>query len=90
MASAISSSLTVTMRAAPREITSSASGSGTRQAMPSANVAAELVEIGLPAATESAMHGALAATTPTTSVSAPSRSRAMIMPHAPEPMPIGT
>ena len=78
------------MRAAPLRMMASASASGTRQAMPSANVAAELVGTGRPASKDSAMAGALSATTPMISVSSPSRSRTVITPQMPEPMPIGT
>ena len=50
----ISASDTVTIRAAWRRITSSARGSGTRTASPSAIVSAELVATGRPAAKDSA------------------------------------
>src|SRR5579883_2448650 len=46
IAARISASVTLTMRSAPSRIRPSASGSGTRQATPSASVSAELVETG--------------------------------------------
>ena len=50
----ISASDTVTMRAAPARMTASAASSGTRTASPPANVSAELVGTGRPAAKDSA------------------------------------
>ena len=55
MASSISSSETVTIRAQPARIASRASGAGTRVAIPSPTwVAERLVETGRPASTLSA------------------------------------
>src|SRR5215468_1069200 len=90
MAAAISSSPTRTMRAAPRRMMASASSWGTRQAMPSAKVLAELVGTGRPASNDRATAGASSATTPTISVSRPNRSRTVIRPQIPDPMPMGT
>src|SRR5262249_29461621 len=61
-----------------------------RQAMPSAKVAAELVGTGRPSANDRATAGAFSATTPTISVSRPRRSRTVIRPQIPDPMPMGT
>ena len=58
--------------------------------MPSAKVLAELVGTGRPCSNDKATAGAFSATTPTICVSSPSRSRTLIRPQMPEPMPIGT
>ena len=83
IASAISSSVTVTIRAAPSRTIPRAASLGIRQAMPSAKVLASLVGTGRPASKESATVGAPAETTPTISVESPSASRAAIMPQMP-------
>ena len=77
------------MRAAPRWMMASGSAAGSRQAMPSAKVAAELVGTGRPCSNDNATAGAPSATTPMISVSSPSRSRTVIRPQMPDPMPIG-
>ena len=82
--------MTSTTRAAPRQITSSAAGTGTRTAMPSAIVFAVAVSIGARAANDCAYALALVDTTPTISVDSPSASRALIRPQMPEPQPMGT
>ena len=73
MASSASASLTRTNRATPATIAATASGTGVRVATPSTNVSASGVLTGRRAANDSAWAGARSATTPTTSVCAPSR-----------------
>ena len=90
MASAISASLTSTMRAAPARMAAKGSGMGTRQAMPSAKVSAVSVSTTRPALKLLATAGALAATTPMISVFRRSRSLVVMRPQTPEPMPMGT
>ena len=90
MASAAPSSLMVSTRAAPAAMASTALGSGTRVATPSTKVCEVSVLTTRPASNDSAVAGASAATTPTTSVRRPSRSRTPMTPQMPEPMPTGT
>ncbi len=71
------------IRAAPCTIIAIASGSGTRHATPSMKVSADSVLTADPAANDSAVALARSATTPTISVSRPSRSRAVIRPADP-------
>ena len=90
IASAVSSSDTVTTRAAPRTISATASGTGARQATPSTKVAASGVVTTSPAAKDRAVAGACSDTTPTICVGSPRTSRTPIRPQMPEPIPTGT
>ena len=67
-----------------------ATGSGMRVATPSTNVSTDSVGTTRPASNDSSVAGAPVATTPTTSVGRPRRSRTVITPQMPDPMPTGT
>ena len=67
-----------------------ASGSGLRVATPSTKVSAVGVVTTSPASKDRAVGAARSATTPTTSVSLPSRSRTAMLAQMPEPIPTGT
>ena len=78
------------MRAAPRRIIATATGSGVRQATPSTNVSAVSVLTTSPCVKEREYAGAFSATTPTISVRSPSRSRTTMLAQIPLPIPTGT
>jgi hypothetical protein len=90
MAAATSSSLTATTSSASRRITSSASGTGVRQAMPSASRVLTGASSTRPARNESRYAVACADTTPTSRVLTPQCARAAAAAAKPEPSPIGT